>query len=79
MNKQFNNLLMIQKELGSNTQEMSISQNTQNCSRIRSIKRNLKITGFQEMLRIGGNITKKTKYAFFEVKIQEIVAKKEDY
>ena len=55
MNGQFNNSLMIQKELDSNTQEMSILQNTQNCGGTRSIKRNLKVTEFQEMLRIGGN------------------------
>jgi len=46
---------MIQKELGSNTQETSISQDTQNCSGTRSVKRNLKITVLQVMSRIGGN------------------------
>ena len=40
---------MIQKELGSNIQEISISQNTQNHGGTRSVKRNLKITGFQEI------------------------------
>jgi len=49
-------LLIIQKELGSNTQEISISQNTQNHSGTRSIKRNLKITWFQEISRIGENL-----------------------
>jgi len=55
LNEQFNNSLIIQKELDSNTQEISILQNTQNCGGTRSVKRNLKITGFQEMSRIGGN------------------------
>ena len=45
-------LLIIQKELGSNTQEMPISQNTQNHSETKSIKRNLKITEFQEFEKI---------------------------
>jgi len=44
---------MIQKELGSNTQETSISQNIQNCDRTKSVKRNLKITGLEVMSRIG--------------------------
>jgi len=46
LNRQFNNSLIIQKELGSNTQ---------NCDRTRDVERNLKTTGFQEMLKIREN------------------------
>jgi len=43
---------MIQKELDLNTQEPPISQDIQNCDRIKSIKRNLKITRLQELDKI---------------------------
>ena len=46
---------MTQKELGLNTQETSISQNTQNYGGTRSVKRNSKIIEVQKTLRIGEN------------------------